>query len=93
VRYALRWWETLGRAERIVAMSLATGGVVAIVNSTVWAVAVAYMEHEKARARVAIAGYGAGAAAGAGDSAVSALDDDEQRLTGASHVGLPPLRR
>jgi hypothetical protein len=47
--YLLRWWETLGRPERIVAMSLAAGSVVAITNSTVWAVAVSYMVHQKAR--------------------------------------------
>lgn len=44
----VRWWETLDRPERIVAMSLATGGVVAIVNSTVWALAVSYMTRQKA---------------------------------------------
>lgn len=48
MRTFLRWWETLGRPERIVAMSLATGGVVAIANSTVWAVAVCYMTRQKA---------------------------------------------
>lgn len=48
VRTFLRWWETLGRPERIVAMSLATGGVVAITNSTVWAAATCYMARQKA---------------------------------------------
>ena len=48
-RMALRWWDTLGRAERIVAMSLVAGGVIAIVNSTVWAVAVCYMSRQRAR--------------------------------------------
>lgn len=47
MRTFLRWWETLGRPERIVAMSLVTGGVVAITNSTVWAVATCYMTHQK----------------------------------------------
>lgn len=47
VRTFLRWWETLGRPERIVAMSLATGGVVAVTNSTIWAVAVCYMVRQK----------------------------------------------
>ncbi len=50
MRTFLRWWETLGRPERIVAMSLATGGVVAIANSTTWAVAVCYMARQKALA-------------------------------------------
>jgi hypothetical protein len=49
VRYFLRWWETLGRAERIVALSIGLGAPIAVINSTVWAVAVAYMVHEKSR--------------------------------------------
>jgi hypothetical protein len=53
MRYVLRWWETLGRPERIVAMSLAAGSVVAITNSTVWAVAVSYMAHQKTRVALA----------------------------------------
>ena len=53
MRYALRWWETLGKSERIVAMSLAAGSVISITSSTVWAVAASYMV--KQRARVAIA--------------------------------------
>ena len=48
MRQVARWWETLGRPDRLVAMSLAAGGVVAIVNSTVWAVAVSYMARQKA---------------------------------------------
>jgi hypothetical protein len=55
VRYALRWWETLGKSERIVAMSLTAGSIVAISSSTVWAVAASYIAKQKAR--VAIAGY------------------------------------
>lgn len=55
MRYALRWWETLGKSERIVAMSLTAGSIVAISSSTVWAVAASYMAKQKAR--VAIAGY------------------------------------
>ncbi len=47
-----RWWDTLGRPERLVAMSLATGGTIAIVNSTVWAAAVCYMTRQRTRARV-----------------------------------------
>jgi hypothetical protein len=48
MRTFLRWWETLGRPERIVAMSLTAGSVVAIANSTTWAVAVCYMTRQKA---------------------------------------------
>lgn len=48
MRQVVRWWETLGRPERIVAMSLAAGGAVAIVNSAVWAIAVSYMARQKA---------------------------------------------
>lgn len=47
MQHVARWWETLERPERIVAMSLATGGVVAIVNSAVWALAVSYMARQK----------------------------------------------
>lgn len=53
MRYLLRWWETLGRPERIVAMSLAAGGTVAITNSTVWAIAVCYMTRQKTKAALA----------------------------------------
>jgi hypothetical protein len=49
MRTFLRWWETLGRPERIVAMSLAAGGTVAIANSLTWAVAVCYISRQKAQ--------------------------------------------
>ena len=39
--------------ERIVAMSLVAGGVVAMVNSTVWAAATCFMAYQKARVRIA----------------------------------------
>lgn len=58
MRYMLRWWETLGRPERIVAMSLAVGGVVTVANSTVWAIAVSYMTHEKAKVALVAAQSG-----------------------------------
>ena len=58
MRYMLRWWETLGRPERIVAMSLAVGGAVAVANSTVWAIAVSYMTHEKAKVALVAAQIG-----------------------------------
>ncbi|MGZ3583019.1 MAG: hypothetical protein ACXWQR_08235 [Ktedonobacterales bacterium] len=58
MRYMLRWWETLGRPERIVAMSLAVGGTVAVANSTVWAIAVCYMTHQKTKAAIAAAQHG-----------------------------------
>ena len=82
MRYFLRWWETLGKAERIVAMSLATGGVVAIVNSTAWAIAVSYMERQ--RALVAIAGYRRGE--NSPPNSTDDEDDEEQRpaSTGAT---------
>ncbi len=75
----LRWWKTLDRPERIVAMSLATGAMVAIVNSATWAIAVCYMAHEKAK--VAIAGYQAG-----GDTT-----DDAAGLPGSSDLDGIPL--
>ncbi len=49
MRYFIRWWETLGKAERIVALSIGLSAPVAIINSTVWAIASAYMVHERSR--------------------------------------------
>ncbi len=72
MRYMLRWWETLGRPERIVAMSLAVGGAVAVTNSTVWAIAVSYMAHQKAKVALAAAQSGATAATRAGVAATPA---------------------
>lgn len=54
-RLALRWWDTLRPPERIVAMSLATGGIAAIVNSTVWAAAVSFISYQRARAAITLA--------------------------------------
>jgi hypothetical protein len=83
MRYVLRWWETLGRPERIVAMSLAAGSVVAITNSTVWAVAVSYMAKQKAHA--AIAGY-----IHTGESLAEAPTASEPSRSN-SHIPSPPL--
>ncbi len=55
LRLALRWWDTLRPTERIVAMSLVTGGIVAVVNSTVWAAAVCFMSYQRARAAITLA--------------------------------------
>lgn len=52
MRYLVHWWETLGRAERIVALSIGLSAPIAIINSTVWAVAVAYMVHEKSAVEI-----------------------------------------
>jgi hypothetical protein len=49
-----RWWDSLGRAERIVAISLGLSAPIAIINSTVWAVAVTVMQVSRQRARVEI---------------------------------------
>ena len=49
MRNFLRWWNMLDRPERIVAMSLAAGTVISIVNSTTWAIAVSYMTHQKTK--------------------------------------------
>ena len=51
--YLSRGWESMTPHERIVAMSLATGSLVAILNSTVWAVAACYMSHQRAQVRLA----------------------------------------
>lgn len=74
MRTFLRWWETLGRPERIVAMSLTAGGIVAIVNSTTWAVAVCYMTRQKAQ----VAKWKATRNPTAGAPAVSASDADAE---------------
>jgi hypothetical protein len=52
MRYLTRWWEGMGKAERITAMSLATGALIAIVNSTVWAIASSYMVRQRMRAEI-----------------------------------------
>lgn len=52
-RLALRWWESMRPAERIVAMSLIAGGVIGIINSTVWAAAVCYIERQRTMAAIA----------------------------------------
>ena len=44
----IRWWESLGKAERIVALAIGLSAPIAIINSTVWAITVAYMSHQKA---------------------------------------------
>ena len=48
MRNLTRSWEDMTSRERIVAMSLATGGVIAIINSSVWAVAVCYIIRQRA---------------------------------------------
>jgi hypothetical protein len=54
MRYLTRWWEGMGKAERITAMSLATGALIAIVNSTVWAIASSYMVRQRMLAEAEI---------------------------------------
>lgn len=49
MRMALRWWDTLRPTERIVAMSLLAGGVVATANSALWAAATCYIVRQRAR--------------------------------------------
>jgi hypothetical protein len=52
MRYLTRWWEGMGKTERITAMSLATGALIAIVNSTVWAIASSYMVRQRMLAEI-----------------------------------------
>lgn len=52
VRDVLRWWETLDRPERIVALSIGLAAPVAIINSTVWAIAICYMTRQKAQVEI-----------------------------------------
>jgi len=89
MRYMLRWWETMGRPERIVAMALVTGGVVGMVNSTVWAIAASYMAHEKARVAIA-------AAQAAGAEAIAPpppANGDHEQFTGLARTNVPINRR
>lgn len=53
MRSLSRSWDILSPRERIVAMSLVVGGSVAIVNSTVWALAASFMSYQKARVAIA----------------------------------------
>jgi hypothetical protein len=53
MRNFLRWWNTLDRPERIVAMSLVAGTVISIANSTTWAIAASYMTHQKTKVALA----------------------------------------
>lgn len=73
MRHLARGWEGMTPRERIVAMSLATGGVVAIVNSTVWAIATCYIVHQRALVRLAQAQ--AEAQAWLATSSTTPLDD------------------
>ena len=52
MRQFLRWWLSLGKAERIVALSISLSAPIFIMNSTVWAVAACYMVHEKSRVEI-----------------------------------------
>lgn len=45
----LRWWSRLSATERIVTTCVVVGGVVAVVNSTAWAIATSYMARQRAR--------------------------------------------
>lgn len=58
MRNFIRWWDTLDRPERIVAMSVTAGGIVAIANSTAWAIATSYISHQKAKVAIAQAQAG-----------------------------------
>jgi hypothetical protein len=44
-----RWWDSLGKAERIVAISLGLSAPIAIINSTVWAIATMYIVRQRTR--------------------------------------------
>jgi hypothetical protein len=93
MRYMLRWWETLGRPERIVAMSLAVGGTVAVANSTVWAIAVCYMTHQKTKAAIAAAQHGtttvatSATAAPVHSAAVGTATDSAPPVRGVVYTG------
>lgn len=52
MRGFVRWWETLGRADRIVALAIGLSAPILIIDSAVWAAAVAYIVHEKSRVEI-----------------------------------------
>ncbi|MBF6590422.1 MAG: hypothetical protein IVW57_07800 [Ktedonobacterales bacterium] len=53
MRLLSRAWDSMSSTERIVGMAVTAGSVVAIANSTIWAVAVSYMRHQKMRVELA----------------------------------------
>ena len=52
MRGFVRWWETLGRADRIVALSIGLSAPILIIDSAVWAAAVAQIVDEKTRVEI-----------------------------------------
>ena len=50
-RPLFHWWTHLRQSERIVTMSLLVGGIVAVINSTAWAIATSYMSRQRTKAR------------------------------------------
>lgn len=75
MRYLSRCWEGMTPRERIVAMSLATGGFVAIVNSSVWAVAVCYINRQRALVKLAQAEAQASASYSERDAETASVTD------------------
>ncbi len=75
MRYLSRSWEGMTSRERIVAMSLVTGGVIAIINSSVWAVAVCYITRQRSLVKLAQAEAHA-RLAGSSDAQRDAVTDD-----------------
>ncbi len=53
MEYLWRGWKSMNQTEHIVAMSLVAGSALAIVNSTIWAIATCYITHQRARVRLA----------------------------------------
>jgi hypothetical protein len=47
-----RWWDSLGKAERVVAISLGLSAPIAIINSTVWAIATMYIVRQRAQVEI-----------------------------------------
>ena len=81
MRNFLRWWNTLDRPERIVAMSLVAGTVISVVNSTTWAIAASYMTHQKTK--VALAAQR--------EASTSAVSSAAERTTGSTALPLNGL--
>jgi hypothetical protein len=47
-----RWWDSLGKTERIVAISLGLSAPIAIINSTVWAIATMYIVRQRTQVEI-----------------------------------------
>lgn len=48
----MQWWTQIAPRERITLTALIAGSLVAIINSTVWAIAVSYISRQNTLAKI-----------------------------------------